>query len=609
METILLEILTKLRRADTVDGKCLESIIRRHNKNIAKNENHHSKKKLMFYYLRTKEDDPERWARWDIDQALERQLLQILQIKPRRTASGVATITVLTKPWKCSSNCLYCPNDLKMPKSYLSDEPACQRAERNYFDPYLQIASRLHALVQMGHTTDKIEVIILGGTWSDYPEAYQLWFISELFRALNEGDDSAHSVLERRAFYHEKGLTNCKEDLKKIVQEKQCEVNNGSLTYNQAWSYLYENNEIHRSIAAVQVSDFNALDAQHTANENAHHRVVGLVIETRPDTISCESLKLLRRLGCTKLQMGIQSLDPHLLALNDRTVSPDKIRDAFALARIFGFKIHAHFMVNLYGATCEADKQDYRRFVTEASYLPDEVKLYPCALVDGTKLCSHYADHTWAPYTEEELIDVLSADMLVTPPFTRVSRMIRDISAQDIVVGNKKVNLRQLVEKRIEKTGGEVSEIRYREISTGDTDVDNLILDTIPYETTVSDEYFLQWVTPENKIAGFLRLSLPKADYVLKHRSELPVGPYEAMIREIHVYGKVAGLHKTGQGAQHLGLGKQLFQAAGDIAKAQGYQKMNVISSVGTREYYRALGFSDNGLYQQIAIPRSLGRR
>jgi elongator complex protein 3 len=489
-----------------------------------------------------------------------------------------------------------------MPKSYLSDEPACQRAERNYFDPYLQVVSRLQALTHMGHITDKIELIVLGGTWSDYPAGYQIWFVSELFRALNDGDRVEQNAAERRGFYRGKGLSYRKEDLLERVGEKQQEVNSGVLGYNRAIEQLYYHNSILRDIASQQVLGFDDLDKQHIINETAEHRVVGLAIETRPDTVTCENLKLLRRLGCTKVQIGIQSLNPEVLRLNNRRISLDKIREAFGLLRIFGFKIHAHFMVNLYGSSPEEDKQDYRHFVTEAPYLPDEVKLYPCALVEGTRLCQHYADGTWLPYSEDELLDILVADTLNTPPFIRISRMIRDISAHDILAGNKKANLRQLVEHKIEGTDESIAEMRYREISTSETDVEGLELVTIAYETSVTDEYFLQWVTPENRIAGFLRLSLPKREYVRECQAELPVEPDEAMIREVHIYGKVAKMHGTGEGAQHLGLGRQLIETACDIAKARGYQKLNVISSVGTRDYYRSLGFSDNDLYQQMDL-------
>ncbi|MEG0621051.1 MAG: histone acetyltransferase, partial [Raoultibacter sp.] len=263
METLLLEILKTLRESGTVDTACLERLIRKHNKNITENKNHHAKKKLLPYYLQVKATDHARWAAWQVDAELERQLFGVLQIKPRRTASGVATITVLTKPWKCASNCLYCPNDVLMPKSYLSDEPACQRAQRSYFDPYLQVATRLHTLQQMGHTTDKVEVIILGGTWSDYDSAYQIWFVSELFRALNEGDGAAASEMQkRRAYYQEKGISDRKEDLLKAAEAEQRAVNDGRITYNQAWSRLYEHNARWKSIAADQVADVAALEAQ-----------------------------------------------------------------------------------------------------------------------------------------------------------------------------------------------------------------------------------------------------------------------------------------------------------------------------------------------------------
>jgi elongator complex protein 3 len=315
--------------------------------------------------------------------------------------------------------------------------------------------------------------------------------------------------------------------------------------------------------------------------------------------------------------MGIQSLDPSVLKLNNRAVSLDRICASFELLRVFGFKIHIHFMINLYGSSPAEDKQDYRRLVTEQPYLPDEVKLYPCSLVAGTGLNECYRAGSWWPYSEDELIDILVADTLATPGFMRISRMVRDISAQDIVTGNKKANLRQLVERRIEQDGAHIAEMRYREISTNETDVETLTLETLVYETTVTDEHFLQWVTPENRIAGFLRLSLPKIDYVQQHQAALPVGPCEAMIREVHIYGMAASLGRSGkdagqgdvsvvphppvlrEGAQHLGLGRLLIEAACAIARDQGYQKINVISAIGTREYYRSLGFEVHGLYQQ----------
>ena len=187
MEKTLLNIISELRRTSgPLDPNALDRIIRARNREVAGPVRHVATKNLLPLYQDIKAHQPQTWASWDISPELEARLVRTLQVKPRRTASGVATVTVLTKPWPCSSACLYCPNDVRMPKSYLHDEPACQRAERNWFDPYLQVTARLRTLHQMGHVTDKVELIVLGGTWSDYPEAYQIWYMHELFRALND---------------------------------------------------------------------------------------------------------------------------------------------------------------------------------------------------------------------------------------------------------------------------------------------------------------------------------------------------------------------------------------------------------------------------------------
>ena len=612
LEQIILQAADELRAADGADvdgsgaarvgGKRLAALIRAANRGIARNENHIAKKHLMPFYLRVKSEEPARWEGWGIEPDVERELLRLLQVKPRRTASGVATIAVITKPWPCASDCLYCPNDLRMPKSYVADEPACQRAERNWFDPYLQVASRLRAL------------IILGGSWTDYPADYRRWFVAELFRALNEAADpklAEASAADRRVRYGRSGIPRDEEGCARRVAQAQQRVSTDGITYNQAFPELYGEGTPWQDAAAWQVAGWTDVERQHAANEQGAHRVVGLVMETRPDAVDARAFAEMRRLGATKVQMGIQSLDERILEANRRIVEVGTIRRAFELARLFGFKTHAHFMVNLLGATPDGDKEDYLRLMGDPALVPDEVKLYPCALVDGTGLVARFRDESWRPYDEGELMDVLASDLLATPAYCRVSRMIRDIPANDILVGNKKINLRQMVEqeadRRAAEAGSPVREIRHREISVAGADVDELRLDEIAYPTTVGDEVFLQWVTPEGRIAGFLRLSLPHEEAIsaLVGSGEgdgdvfFPLRPDEAMIREVHVYGQVAGLHRVSGGAQHRGLGRALVERACAIACERGYHAVNVISAVGTRGYYRNLGFGDNGLYQQ----------
>ena len=635
MEDIILQILDRLRAGEHVDDRALVRLIHAEARREGADKRSLAKRRLLPFYQRVKREEPARWQSWGVTPELERELLQVLRMKPRRTASGVATITVITKPWPCSGDCLFCPNDLRMPKSYLHAEPACARAEQNCFDPYLQVSARLTALSQMGHATDKIELIILGGTWSDYPESYQVWFVSELFRALNdsaiaktsanpmlaEGGRAARedaelllaatddetlppAVRERRALYRELGIADTAEGLAERVAPYQdmMNISDGAApgAYNRCVHVLYGPATPWGRAAQFQTATFEELERQQRINEQARHRVVGLVIETRPDAIAPAALTTIRRLGATKIQMGIQSLDQGILDANERRITVGQIERAFTLVRLFGFKIHAHMMLNLLGATPEADKLDYESCVRGRAFQPDEIKLYPCALIEGTRLGAKYRDGSWRPYTEDELLDVLAADIVATPAFCRISRMIRDFSSDDIMVGNKKPNLRQLVELRLrEREEGSVQEIRYREISTGGADLSQLTLETVEYQTAAADERFLQWVTPVGKIAGFLRLSLPDQSYVAERADELPIAAGEAMIREVHVYGMAAQVGEAGDAAQHHGLGRALVERACELAHEAGYARINVISAVGTREYYRHLGFTDHGLYQQ----------
>lgn len=614
MEHVILDIVAALRRA-RAEGKPYTSaqlvkLLNAHNKQIHSREQYYSKKKLLPYYVHVKTTNHEQWKQWGIDKATERELVQLLQIKPRRTSSGVATITVITKPWGCSSACVYCPNDIRMPKSYLSNEPACQRAERNFFDPYLQVVARLRALMEMGHATDKVELIVLGGTWTDYPLAYQYWFMHQLFLALNDGVSNASFMHARKERYENSCIPTSSESILRATNAAQRAIDSGQISFNEAHEQVYGKNTPWERLASWQVGTLQQLEQAQHINESARHRCVGLVIETRPDTITAETLTRARQFGCTKIQMGIQTLDAHVLAQNKRATTTQEIERAFALLRLYGFKLHTHFMVNLYGSDPKHDKRDFHCFVTDKRFCPDEIKVYPCVLTKGTALEKLHAQGKWKGYTEAELLDILATDICETPGYCRISRMIRDISSEDIIDGNKKSNLRQLAELEAQKRAVPIQEMRYREIKGEATSLEELHIHDIAYETNVSHEHFLQWVTPDNHLAGFLRLSLPH-ESALKAwfggqtatgdgSAAAPVAPGQAMIREVHIYGRAARIENDSQNAQHLGLGKKLIARAEEIAREAGYSHLNVISAVGTRAYYRNLGFvtSENELYQ-----------
>ena len=540
------------------------------------------------------------------------EIIARLRRKPIRSSSGVTPVTVLTKPFPCPGTCIFCPNDVRMPKSYLSDEPGAQRAEQNAFDPYLQTYTRLLSMHNTGHPTEKIEIIVLGGTWSFYPESYQIWFIKRIFDALHDfGEGDKRNVNDRRheveealrqssKFHPEHNITNV--TVQGVTMQQ---------TYNQVVQDVYKNEMYRSNELATEIADGNRerspidefatweeLEEAHRFNETAACRSVGLVIETRPDHISEEEVLRVRRLGCTKVQIGFQSLNDDVLRANRRGHNVAATRRAVKLLRKAGFKIHAHWMPNLYGSTPELDIEDYERMFADPDFCPDELKVYPCSLIESAELMQYYQRGDWQPYTHDELLYVLTESFKRTPEYCRLTRVIRDIPSTDIVVGNQKTNFRQLVDLELVKQEAKSNDIRAREIRQQKVAEDDLHLDEQWYDSSCGREVFLQYITEDRKIAGFLRLALPDDSEPITEELR-----DSAMIREIHVYGQALGFGENSPGrAQHLGLGKQLIERAVELATEYNYKHLAVISAIGTREYYRKRGFVDGALYQSKSL-------
>ncbi|HEX7017700.1 MAG TPA: tRNA uridine(34) 5-carboxymethylaminomethyl modification radical SAM/GNAT enzyme Elp3 [Patescibacteria group bacterium] len=541
--------------------------------------------------------------------AYNEDFLKKIRMRPVRTLSGVAPITVLTKPFPCPGTCIFCPNDVRMPKSYLSDEPGAQRAERNYFDPYLQTTNRLRALYNIGHTVDKAEIIVLGGTWSYYPESYQVWFIKECFRALNEFNptnqermiDELSRIEDEYAKMEGKyqqmnrhAMSNDPAANKERSSKFEIEGSKLDKTYNQVVSEMYVAPERIAGFDAYQSAVWPELEIEQKKNETAEVRCVGLVIETRPDNISEAEVIRVRRLGCTKTQIGVQSLQDEVLTKNKRGHDVAATRKAFKLLRQAGFKIHAHWMANLYGSSVAQDKEDYLKLFNDSDFKPDELKIYPCSLIGSAELMQYYQRGEWQPYTYEELLDVLTFALKSTPSYCRLTRVIRDIPSTDIVEGNKKTNFRQIAEQKLAEAGERSQDIRAREIRGTSFAETDLKLEEVKYETSVSREVFFQYMAGD-KIVAFLRLSLPKEESFI---DELKAS---AIIREIHVYGQTVGIGQDSAGKpQHLGLGTKLIKRAHEVSSQAGFSKLAVISAIGTREYYRKKGFTDGELYQFV---------
>jgi len=458
--------------------------------------------------------------------APDRRLLARIRMKPVRSLSGVAVVTVLTKPYPCPGKCIFCPTDVRMPKSYLPDEPGAMRGLQYDFDPFDQTASRLEALHAVGHPTDKIELLILGGTWSSYRKDYQEWFVRRCFDALNRRDSTTLAQAQRR-------------------------------------------------------------------NETALHRNVGLVIETRPDHVDPDELAWLRYLGVTKVQLGVQSLDDHILALNKRGHSVAETRQAVDLLRAAGFKIVQHWMPNLLGATPDSDRQDFLRLWD--GFCPDELKIYPNQLLENAELYEYWQRGEFIPYTTEQLIDLIADIKPSIPRYCRVNRIIRDIPSTNVVAGNKRTSLRQDVHREMKRRGTRCQCVRCREIRKQKVAEGQITLDEVVYRAGGAEERFLSYVTPDDQLAGFLRLSLPGPGSPQTGLADLAGA---AIIREVHVYGLSLELGAEQRGiAQHSGMGTELIELAEQIARRQGYPRLAVIAAVGTRRYYASRGFKRGELY------------
>lgn len=543
----LANVITSIESAPALDDSTLHGILAKHPKH---GRSMFSKSEL----LRGARHLAERHL-WQGD---FEALIGKIQVKPIRTQSGVTPVTVLTEPWPCPGRCIFCPNDPAMPKSYLSKEPGAQRAEQHRFDPYAQVTSRLTRLDEMGHGTSKIELIILGGTWSSYPRAYQLWFVLRLFHALNDFSPTVVTGSNRQS--PERSATD-------------------------AW----------RGRPSVELEA--ELTASHRQNERAQCRSVGLTVETRPDHVSESETRRIRALGATRVQLGYQSLDDRVLELNDRGHSVADSATATERLRLSAFKVQAHWMPNLYGSSREEDLADFERLFADPRFRPDELKIYPCQLVQGTLLEARYRSGDWHPYTKDELLELLGDCLVRVPEYCRVSRVVRDIPGQDLVVGERVNGLRDAVVAELARKGLTSRDVRAREIRTRTAEPATLILDEVAYETSVSDERFLQFVTPDHDLAGFLRLTLPRRAPALVELRQ------SALIREVHVYGTAVSVgERDARRSQHSGLGTRLVARARELARDAGFRDLAVISAVGTRDYYRKLGFEDGELYQHAAL-------
>jgi histone acetyltransferase (RNA polymerase elongator complex component) len=516
-------------------------------------------------------------------------LRQTIQIKPCKSWSGVVSITIFTSPYpeymneegkiikqqfSCNWNCHFCPSEPDMPKSYLKGEPAVLRAEKNNFDCVMQIWDRMQSLYMTGHGfSEKIELIISGGTWTSYPVQYRKEFCRDVYYAAN--------------------------------------------TY-------WDNNRRERL----------SLEEEKKINQTAFSRIVVMTVETRPDTINNEEIRLLRELGVTRIQLGIQHIDDEVLNKLNRKCSMKKTIKAIELLKRSCFKIDSHWMPNLPFSTPEKDEDMfinvlfglktpvnktikyktnswYSWFVGNANkeieeihetydlvspeLVTDQYKIYPTAITPWTRIEEWYRDGTYKPYEEKYLFDILVKTLTKIFPFVRANRIIRDFPNDYIYnekTGADNTNMRQHLQDHLKNSNIYSMEIRNREVKNITWDGDYIIV-VRNYKASNGIEYFISAESNDCKtIYGYTRLRLDDAQNK----------PFEelndcALLREVRVYGMVTQVSKDPKHVQHRGIGKRLISYAENIAKENKYNKMAVIAAEGNKKYYEKLDYIEHQYY------------
>ena len=464
--------------------------------------------------------------------------------KEMRSLSGIIEVAIMTSPgdFSCDYDCYYCPNQPGMPRSYIKEEPAVRRAAANDFDTVKQVYDRLTTYSLNGHPIDKLEIIVLGGTWSSYPKSYQKTFIRDLYYSANTFFDPNKAKRTRKSLEQEKII-----------------------------------------------------------NQTSLCKIVGLTLETRPDSINEQEISYFLSFGVTRVQLGIQHTDDLILKKINRGCYTKDSKRAIRLLKDSGFKIMIHIMPNLPFSTPDKDSDMFIEIIQNEDLQADEWKIYPTSVTttsdkDDTEVFTviekWYKDGKYVPYPESEMLEIIKYAKAAIPPYIRISRIFRDIPKPNIIGGAAIPHMRQVLQKEMAEDGLYCKCIRCCEVKDKTVEVDDIKLIERTYEASGGLEKFLSFESLEannqekRTLHAFLRLRLTDRPF----RKSLNNA---ALIRELHVYGKLVPtyLSKIETNNQHQGLGGKLLKRAEEIAIENSYDKIAIISGVGVREYYKKKGY------------------
>lgn len=494
-----------------------------------------------------------------------------LVTKPVRTISGVVPVAVMTAPSNCPhGKCTYCPGGIKsifgdVPQSYSGHEPATMRAMMNKYDAYLQVFNRLEQYIVLGHSVDKVEIIVMGGTFLATSKEYKTSFITDIFSALNDFSDlffnNGFNLVKFKEFFELPGIMGQKERVGRI----------------------------HKKLLALKKS--STLDAEKLRNETSKVRCIGLTIETRPDFGFLEHADEMLNFGCTRVELGVQSVYEDVVSAVHRGHTVADSINSIKILKDLGFKINVHYMPGLPLTDKKRDLEGMKQLFSNPDFRPDMLKIYPCMISKGTNLYDDFVAKKFTPLSTEDAAELISEFKKFVPEYCRIQRIQRDIPTKFWDGGVGITNLRQYIHQKFKP---KCRCIRCREPMGKKVDWASAQIITREYDASKGKEVFISFEDTKNDILlGFCRLRMPSQNL----RAE--ISKNTGLIRELHVYGSALGIGEESAGqVQHKGIGKKLLAEAEKIAVEKfRAKKMIVISGVGVREYYRKLGYVNDGPY------------
>ena len=508
-----------------------------------------------------------------LDDEKKKKFRPLLLKKPTRTLSGVAPVAVMTSPAPCPhGKCSYCPGGVETgsPQSYTGQEPAALRAGNHGFDPFSQVTARLTQYQSVGHATDKVDLIIMGGTFPARDVDYQECFIKGCFDAMNSFQ-GRNSTTKRR---------------------------------------------FHPPHARLSPT----LDEAKKRNEKVPSRCIGLTIETRPDWCMEPHIDQILKLGGTRVELGVQTLSNSILELVERGHTVEDSIKATCLLKDSGLKVCYHMMPGLPGSDYHRSLDSLKIIFRDERFMPDMLKIYPTLVMKGTKMYQLYKTGSYQPLSTEQAALLVAEAKSFVPPWTRIQRIQRDIPAGLIADGVKRSDLRMLAREKMSEKGNRCRCIRCREIGLNlhnELDNNSIKLHVQHYQASGGTEYFLSfegqslemvkeraWQEETRKrketheqslLIAYCRLRIPSED---AHRKEIK-NRNVALVRELKVFGELEELGKRSENRwQHRGYGRQLLEEAEEIAKTEWQRaRLLITSGVGVREYYRKSGYRLTGPY------------